>query len=237
MRKTSSIVFIASALCLAAGVAAAQGTLNTPLLMTPATPALTQTGSAQETFYANRLKTASPKIKAIVAALQTRAQQEKWTFTIGYTTALDRTRAQLTGAKIPANIRALGPKQAQFATDALKIVNEAIILQHIPHPVFSCSASAGSFDWRLNGKVSPVKDQYSCGSCWAFGALSAYEASYAIHNNVIIDTSEQHALECSGAGSCGGGWFGGVWDWMHTKKVATESVLPYVGHDAACGHE
>lgn len=37
-----------------------------------------------------------------------------------------------------------------------------------------------SKDWRDEGKVSPVKDQKQCGSCWAFAAMGVLESMYAI---------------------------------------------------------
>jgi cathepsin L len=231
--RAVSTAFLASILCLAvAGQADAQG-MTRSTLMTPAATQM-QVNPQLEAFYANRLKLASPQIKARLQALQTEGTQKNWTFTVGYTTAMDSTLPQLTGARVPTNLRQLAPKQALFANEALKLDSDTAILNHVPPLVLSCSASSGAFDWRTLGKVTPVKNQNPCGSCWDFAALGAYESAYLIRNNVTTDTSEQHVLDCSGAGSCGGGWYGPVWDWMITHKVVNEATLPYTAHDAAC---
>lgn len=47
-------------------------------------------------------------------------------------------------------------------------------------------ASPTSYDWRALGRVSPVKDQQSCGSCWAFAATAQYESALAIATNGTI---------------------------------------------------
>ncbi len=74
----------------------------------------------------------------------------------------------------------------------------------------SASLMVEKWDWRnRHGKnwISPVKNQSSCGSCWAFAATGATEAQVNLYFNRLLnlDLSEQDVLSCSGAGTCGGG--------------------------------
>ncbi len=106
-----------------------------------------------------------------------------------------------------------------------------------------CTVDAAKWDWRSEGKVTPVKMQGGCGSCWAFTAAAVIESAYLIANNKTVDLSEQQILNCSKAGSCGGGWYEGVFSYVGMKSpyVAgkNSSVLenfdPYKGKDLKCG--
>jgi cathepsin F len=43
-------------------------------------------------------------------------------------------------------------------------------------PNFSVNDTPASFDWRDHNAVTPVKDQGSCGSCWAVSAVENIES-------------------------------------------------------------
>jgi cathepsin L len=210
----------------------------------PPKPQISSEAAAHLQVYAEREKTASPNIKARLTELRTQAAQQKLTFQIGYTQALDEKLELLAGTRAPANLPALAEKQNAEAAKMLSVDEEARGEFLKTHPnalpemayqrVIAPCASRRAFDWRTNGKVTPVRYQDGCGSCWAFGAMGAFEGSYLIRNNMAIDTSEQHVLSCSHAGSCGGGWHAGVFDWMISNGNGPETADPYTASDAAC---
>lgn len=180
------------------------------------------------------------EIKSKLAALREELQKEKKSFTIGYTTASEVPLEQLASTRIP---RTLSPDdlrvalvgrqlnaidQARFAQ--LRELNPRLTQQLSQ----TCSSTKKNWDWRKQGKVTSIKGQI-CGTCWDFTALGAYESSYAIRNNEIIDASEQHVLSCSKAGNCQGGWWGPVFDFLVTSGTALEKESPFTGNDAqAC---
>ena len=94
-------------------------------------------------------------------------------------------------------------------------------------------AAPTAWDWRRPKRVTPVRDQKQCGSCWAFGTVAAYESSYLIRNNLLAaDASEQGVVSCSGAGSCAGGWW--AYDYFIGKGNPTEAVYPYTATNGTC---
>ena len=64
--------------------------------------------------------------------------------------------------------------------------------------------------WVTQGKVTAVKNQGSCGSCWTFGAVGGLETRYALVSNRLRDFAEQEYLDCvyetSRINGCRGGW-------------------------------
>lgn len=55
--------------------------------------------------------------------------------------------------------------------------------------------SPASFDWRDLNRVTPIKNQLGCGSCWAFSSTAQYESILAIQTGgTFYDLAEQFAL-------------------------------------------
>jgi cathepsin L len=186
--------------------------------------------------YRDREAKASPEIRARLAKLRQDIDANKRAFQVGYTSAMDKPLEKLAGTKIPrdpsigveVNKRAELLRQIDFRSAELAKISPDLL-----KPA-GCSTSAGYFDWRSLGKVTPVKDQI-CGTCWDFTAMGAYEGSYAIRNGSLEDTSEQYNLNCASAGDCGGGWWMPVFDFLIGHGTTTEAAAPFTGNDTlAC---
>ena len=96
-----------------------------------------------------------------------------------------------------------------------------------------------SFDWREHeGMMTPIKDQGSCGSCWAFASNEAHESAWAIKTGELLDLSEQELVDCSrpyGTHGCLGGWYFYAWDYVkEVGGLSLQEDYPYTGRDETC---
>lgn len=85
------------------------------------------------------------------------------------------------------------------------------------------TAPKASVDWRSNTLpvLTPVKNQGSCGSCWAFSGTTALEANIAINmSKPAIRLSEQEWVSCAtnGCYGCNGGWYPNAWRYTYDKN-------------------
>uniref|UniRef100_A0A914YWT0 Peptidase C1A papain C-terminal domain-containing protein n=1 Tax=Panagrolaimus superbus TaxID=310955 RepID=A0A914YWT0_9BILA len=92
-----------------------------------------------------------------------------------------------------------------------------------------------SFDFRVHGKVTPIKNQGPCGSCWAFTTAAAIESQYLLRFNQSLDLSEQSLVSCnSGAWGCNGGNVVQTLTYVQKNGIASETCMPYTVADGTC---
>jgi C1A family cysteine protease len=93
-------------------------------------------------------------------------------------------------------------------------------------------------DWSTKSAVSPVKDQGSCGSCWAFSTVGSLEGRAAIATGNLQQFSEQQFVDCDtdfGDQGCNGGLMDNAFKYlMQSKGACTEDSYGYKGKGGSC---
>jgi C1A family cysteine protease len=101
-------------------------------------------------------------------------------------------------------------------------------------------AAPNSFDWRTQNKVTPVKDQGQCGSCWAFSCTESIESVYVIskgiNGNQMPALAPQQIVDCDkGDAGCNGGDLPSCYKYViGAGGLEKESDYPYHARDGAC---
>ncbi len=106
----------------------------------------------------------------------------------------------------------------------------------------TCSPSMTAWSWKEY--LGEPRSQGACGSCWAFSAISVFEAVERIVNGLNVDFSEQHIVDCArgthingydmDAGSCSGGQMYRTFDYLEENGVALEDSVPYQAKELTC---
>uniref|UniRef100_A0A7S4C2E2 Uncharacterized protein n=1 Tax=Chrysotila carterae TaxID=13221 RepID=A0A7S4C2E2_CHRCT len=99
-----------------------------------------------------------------------------------------------------------------------------------------------SVDWRLKGVVTPVKNQGSCGSCWAFSATEVLESHVALNTGLAVqEYAPQEFVDCAanpkdcgGTGGCQGSTQWIAFNYSITHGMISAADYPYKGSDGAC---
>ena len=103
------------------------------------------------------------------------------------------------------------------------------------------SAAPDAIDWRTKGVVNKVKDQSSCGSCWAFSAIGAQESQWAIVSGTLQSLSESNLVDCvDTCWGCSGGWPSSAYTYVidhQSGKFMLDSDYPYKPVQGACAFD
>jgi cathepsin L len=96
---------------------------------------------------------------------------------------------------------------------------------------------ADSLDWRAQGKVSPIKDQAQCGSCWAFSTTGFMESQLLMKNATPETFSEQQLVDCDttyGDAGCNGGLQQNAFNYITDNGIMNDSGYRYSGYRGSC---
>ncbi|KAH7818811.1 putative cathepsin B1 cysteine protease [Monocercomonoides exilis] len=78
------------------------------------------------------------------------------------------------------------------------------------------------------GKILPVRDQASCGSCWAFSVAETMGDRLSIKGCDYGDMAPQDLVSCDTTDmGCNGGYMDHAWAWTKSHGVTTEKCMPY----------
>ena len=93
-------------------------------------------------------------------------------------------------------------------------------LQDIPEEFFSAEA------WPKCDSIKEVRDQSTCGSCWAFGAVEAMSDRICIASGQTLQTriSSEDLLSCCGIScgqGCNGGYPSAAWNFFKNSGIVT----------------
>ena len=135
-------------------------------------------------------------------------------YTVGVTPFADMTNTEFVNSKMCGCM--LKPTMTKPATPIMEKAVEEI-------------------DWREKGAVTPVKNQASCGSCWAFSSTGALEGGNFVANGKLISLSEQQLVDCdTKSNGCGGGLMTNAFQYVMAHGLCTEEDYPYHAKDEKC---
>jgi len=85
------------------------------------------------------------------------------------------------------------------------------------------------FNWNHTEYLSEVKNQGSCGSCWAFATTNALESFMRSQNYNVTRLSEQELVDCSRQNyGCNGGFMHKAFDFIiENKGLVSNEDYPY----------
>ncbi len=151
------------------------------------------------------------KIRAELESMRAEIEANGYTFSVGPNPAMQYSLQELCSFRPDLPLPAMHLREA---------------IDNLPDRVTSLPSS-------YTGYYTSIKNQGSCGSCWAFAAVGLLESMILKNDSVEVDLSEQYMLSCNPwEWGCGGGYWPN--DMLVDPGAAMESCFPYVATEVPC---
>ncbi len=153
------------------------------------------------------------EIDARIQAMRAEIKANNYSFTVGHNPAMNYTIEQLCGLDQTRHIplaHAINNLQKDNSIKRTAVLPASYV-----------------------GYATSIKNQGSCGSCWAFAAVGLLESVILKNDGVEVDLSEQYMLDCN---EWGWGCNGGFWpnDMLVSPGSVFESCYPYLAYETPC---
>ena len=123
----------------------------------------------------------------------------------------------------------------EFQATYLTQIQETETLETVE---YSAEGAADTLDWRTSGRVTDIKNQGQCGSCWAFSTTGVLEGFFHKTTGTLPSLSEQQLVDCAGIlyGNlgCNGGMPSRALNYVKAKGITTEAAYPYKAVKGSC---
>ncbi|PKI68348.1 hypothetical protein CRG98_011256 [Punica granatum] len=118
-------------------------------------------------------------------------------------------------------ITKMTPRTSMNMTGSFRISDDA--------PVPEC------VNWVEAGVVTGIRNQGTCGCCWALAAVAAIESIIKMRAGELLDLSEQQLLDCvTDNAGCEGGTMVRAYQYVLDNKISGENQYPYRGAKEDC---
>ncbi|KOR30440.1 hypothetical protein TI04_05790 [Achromatium sp. WMS2] len=145
--------------------------------------------------------------------------------------------------------------QLSARVEVLDLTDPTLITQLLPNTQSATTSTSRNFppprtalqnlpvayDSRSLGIVPPIRDQKTCGACWAFGTVGIMEIAIAKNGGPLVDLSEQFLVSCNRDNwSCNGGLTASKYHYDTIAKAQTapgtvlETTKPYTATNGTC---